>query len=241
MAHTGPHRWKLNSRNVGVCTIPNCTAIRDFGTGIFDDGQEMARFYGRRVVKRDEVCTSIHTTIFMEPKGKERPRVKIGNGRVWAYTPPNTVAAESTIRQEIMSLRSKFGAGVPLRLSVVFYRSRPKSISKSIVFPSTRPDLDQYIKLLFDACQQYIFPDDAAIVTLEAHKRFGSPPRIELYIDQECEEEVCMPRSDATKKIVRAVDSAEKLVADVKKDLTALALAVAQIKSMMKKPPDKGT
>jgi len=80
-----------------------------------------------------------------------------------------------------------FGAKIPLKVKVIFYKLKPKSTSKKILFPVTRPDLDGHIRLLLDACQKYVFPDDAAVVTIEARKRFGSPPRIELIIEEEKE------------------------------------------------------
>jgi len=127
----------------------------------------------------------IEATILVEPVAKARPRVTSKGGKVWAYTPKGTVKTESLIRESLMKLGKRFGAGVPLKLSVTFYRDRPKTAPKKVRYPVTRPDLDQYLKLLLDACQKYIFPDDAAIVSLEAHKRFGSPPRIELVLEDD--------------------------------------------------------
>ena len=125
----------------------------------------------------------IETVIFVEPTGKARPRVISKDGKTWAYTPGGTVRTEALIRQSLMRLGKKFDAKVPLKLRVTFYREKPKSLPKKVKYPVTRPDLDQYLKLFLDACQKYIFPDDAAIVSVEAYKRFGSPPRIELMLE----------------------------------------------------------
>jgi len=127
----------------------------------------------------------IETTIMVEPTGKARPRTVTKGGKTWTYTPKGTVVTEAFIRENLMRLNKNFDAGVPLKLTAVFYREKPKSASKKVIFPVTRPDLDQYIKLLLDACQKYIFPDDAAIVSIEAHKRFGSPPRIMLKLEED--------------------------------------------------------
>jgi len=130
----------------------------------------------------------IETIIYVEPTGKARPRTVTKGGKTWTYTPKGTVTTEAFIRESLMRLNKNFNAGVPLKLTAIFYREKPKSASKKVVFPVTRPDLDQYIKLLLDACQKYIFSDDAAIVSIEAYKRFGSPPRIELLITDDLEE-----------------------------------------------------
>lgn len=127
----------------------------------------------------------IETVIMVEPMGKARPRTVTKGSKTWTYTPKGTVMTEAFIRESLMRLNKKFDAGVPLKLTVVFYREKPKSASKKVAFPVTRPDLDQYIKLLLDACQKYIFPDDAAIISIEAYKRFGSPPRIELKLEED--------------------------------------------------------
>lgn len=129
----------------------------------------------------------IKTVIYVEPMGKARPRTVSKGGKTWTYTPKPTVEAEAAIRQALMRFNKFFAAKVPLKLRVVFYRQRPKTAPKKVKYPVTRPDLDQYLKLLLDACQGYIFSDDAAIINVGAHKRFGSPPRIELCISDDLE------------------------------------------------------
>jgi len=49
------------------------------------------------------------------------------------------------------------------------------------------PDLDNYLKILEDAMEKFIFYNDAQIVDLYVRKRFGSPPRIELKITDDIE------------------------------------------------------
>jgi len=127
----------------------------------------------------------IKTTILVEPKSKARPRVVSKGGKTWAYSPSGTVKTEAFIRESLMKFETQFGIGVPLKLRATFYREKPKSTPKKMQYPVTRPDLDQYLKLLLDACQKYIFPDDAAIVSIEAYKRFGTPPRIELVLEED--------------------------------------------------------
>lgn len=126
-----------------------------------------------------------HITIFVEPKAKARPRTVSKSGRTWAYTPKSTAFAEEFIRSTLLKSDIIFDAGVPLRLEAIFYIPKPKSISKKVEYPVKRPDLDQYIKLLLDAVQKYIFPDDSQVVTIIAKKRYGYPPRIELFIEGE--------------------------------------------------------
>jgi Holliday junction resolvase RusA-like endonuclease len=54
--------------------------------------------------------------------------------------------------------------------------------------PVSRPDADQYMKLLMDALERFLYEDDAQITTIYIAKRFGTPPRIEFEIIEDTEE-----------------------------------------------------
>jgi Holliday junction resolvase RusA-like endonuclease len=126
----------------------------------------------------------IETTIYVEPVGKARPRTITRGGKTWSYTPRGTAHTETLIRESVLRLGQFFEAGTPLRLEATFYRVRPKSLPKKVRFPATRPDWDNYGKLLTDALQKFIYPNDSQIVDAVIAKRFGSPPRIELKIEE---------------------------------------------------------
>lgn len=135
----------------------------------------------------------IHAVIYVEPKAKARPRSRIIKGAkpiIQTYTPKKTQMAEAmvvaSIRKEVMK-QGAFDAGVPLRLEAVFYRLRPEHLAKRITMPISRPDLDNHAKLLLDALNHYIYPDDNQIITMVVKKRFGNPPRIEVKIREEVE------------------------------------------------------
>jgi Holliday junction resolvase RusA-like endonuclease len=139
------------------------------------------------------VAKVIETTIFIEPKGKARPRtmtLKKGKnaGRVIAYTPRDTVKSEDQIRRHLGDLLVKFERDIPLRLSVTFWHQRPASCPKSRIFPTVKPDWDNEAKLVCDASNKYIWQDDAQIVTALIRKRYcipGQVPRIEIYLTEE--------------------------------------------------------
>ena len=132
----------------------------------------------------------IETIIYVEPKPKGRPKATMAGKRAILYTPKGTRDSEAdikaTIRRQVMESGS-FGAGVPLTLSVTFFVEKPKSARKCDIMPVKRPDLDNYTKLLLDACNKYVYPDDAQIVNMKLRKRYGTPPRIELMICEEIE------------------------------------------------------
>ncbi|MBA7577412.1 hypothetical protein ES708_19264 [subsurface metagenome] len=51
--------------------------------------------------------------------------------------------------------------------------------------PVARPDYDNYAKLLTDALEKFVYKNDSQICTALIKKRFGSPPRIELAIEED--------------------------------------------------------
>lgn len=135
---------------------------------------------------------TIETIIFVEPVAKGRARVAVVNGHAHGYTPKKTANAESliiaSIRQQLGQDGVVFDDGVPLRLEATFYRLRPKHLPKRVTMPVSRPDCDNYGKLLLDALNHFAFADDSQVVSLVLHKRYvqlGQQPRIELKIREE--------------------------------------------------------
>ena len=128
----------------------------------------------------------IQTVIYVEPTAKARSRSTVIAGRAIHYTPAKTRHAEqmiqAMIRTQVMDLGA-FEDGVPLRVEATFYRERPKHLPKRVTMPVARPDYDNYAKLLTDALEKFIYPNDSQICTALIKKRFGSPPRIELTIN----------------------------------------------------------
>ena len=132
----------------------------------------------------------IETIIYVEPVAKARPRSTIIAGRVRTYTPAKTRKSEAMIEAMIRTQVMEIGAfeeGVPLRLKATFYRERPKHLPKRVTMPVSRPDYDNYAKLLTDALEKFVYKNDSQITSAYIKKRFGSPPRIELLITEDSE------------------------------------------------------
>lgn len=130
---------------------------------------------------------TIEAIILVEPVPKGRPKITTFGGHARAYTPSKTRKAEDNIammiRQELMK-EGPFDAGVPLTMTATFFVTKPTSARKRDIYPVKRPDLDNYGKLLLDALNKYVFPDDSQLIDLHLHKRFGAPPRIEIKISE---------------------------------------------------------
>ena len=135
-----------------------------------------------------------------EPVAKGRPRSRIvtprGYGKkpfVQVYPDPKTVAAEKVVKQAAalaMGFRDAFTG--PLSMAVRAYVSIPASWPKGkktlarngLVYPEAKPDIDNYLKLVLDACNGIVYVDDKQVVEIAGSKRYGIEPRLEIEVEQ---------------------------------------------------------
>ena len=119
------------------------------------------------------------------PTPKGRPRFTARRGFVQAYTPTETENAEKKIREKSSAAMKNSGnlepTKLPVKISVNFFLPIPKSFSKKkteeclsgVVMPTSRPDLDNYLKLILDAMNGVVYVDDSQIVELLATKIYS--------------------------------------------------------------------
>lgn len=114
------------------------------------------------------------------PTAKGRPR--LGKGRT--YTPAKTLHAEQEIQLFTkVRLPRDFKPFIgPLQLCVTFGMKRPKSIPKSRIYPSVKPDIDNYVKLVMDSLNGILWADDAQIVHLTAIKQYSAEDFIQIVL-----------------------------------------------------------
>jgi Holliday junction resolvase RusA-like endonuclease len=116
-----------------------------------------------------------------QPEGKGRP--KFGQGRVW--TPKRTVLAETEVVRKWEEAGSpRLPDNVGLRADVTLYVVRPeghfrkdRSLSSQgnrFSRPyATKPDLDNSIKLIFDALNKKAYRDDVRIVEVHIDRQWA--------------------------------------------------------------------
>lgn len=124
------------------------------------------------------------------PKGKARPRVtKTGH----AYTPAATVAWENTIRLQVT--HAMRGVELPdgnLIVRMTFFFQPPKNYAKKrreLLIAEGRPmphkpDIDNLVKAVLDACNCIAYKDDAAVVEIDAKKRYGQDDGVQVTIER---------------------------------------------------------
>jgi Holliday junction resolvase RusA-like endonuclease len=124
------------------------------------------------------------------PVGKGRPRFVRSTGM--AFTPAKTRTYESHLRlaaQDAMGARPPIEG--PVRVTMIARLPIPKSWSKRKISearlglhrPITKPDVDNYLKLL-DAFNQLVFRDDSQIVEATVRKTYSEKPALRIEIEE---------------------------------------------------------
>lgn len=126
-----------------------------------------------------------------QPIGKGRPR--FGRGR--AYTPATTAKAErdaAAIASDAMMDAGLDPFAGPVSVVIVArYRIPPswtkakQAAARSHEIQPGKPDLDNVVKLILDACNAVCFEDDAQVVMLEAIKTFSDDPGVHVLVRKE--------------------------------------------------------
>lgn len=111
----------------------------------------------------------------IRPKG--RPRfTRSGH----AYTPKTTKEAEAELKELLLSKNPVCLEGA-LAISVTFYLKRPKS-AKGRPHPTTRPDLDNLLKLVLDSGNGILYKDDSQICHMSVSKVYSEVERVTVTI-----------------------------------------------------------
>ena len=95
-------------------------------------------------------------TVLGLPVAKGRPRF---SKRGFAYTPAKTKQAEEGFLAQAMRHAPEKPLEGALKLIMNVYKPKPKSKAKSVIHMTTKPDLDNYIKIV-DALNGVFWIDD---------------------------------------------------------------------------------
>lgn len=119
------------------------------------------------------------------PVGKGRPKFARRGNLVTAYTPEKTESYENLVKlfaSEAMKGSEIFDG--PVQVTVALWIAIPASwsgkkkalASNNQIYPTSKPDIDNVIKLIFDACNEIVWKDDKQIVGVEVVKRYSDTP-----------------------------------------------------------------
>ena len=135
---------------------------------------------------------TIHFTVNVIPRGKQRARTVLRGGSVHSYTPRETVEFERAVAWACRSAcrGAQMPENAPLRLDAVFYMPIPKSANKGLrermaserMMHTKKPDTDNMLKSVLDGCNGIAYKDDNQIAQIRATKVYSENPRVEVTI-----------------------------------------------------------
>lgn len=127
-----------------------------------------------------------------KPRGKGRPRITTRGKFAHAYTPKATVEYEQHIRNSFECVYGKPSklSEAPITMVIDMRFGIPSGTSKANrelmledkILPIKRSDLDNCIKAVADALQNYLYKDDAQIIRLSARKMYALEPSVRVVV-----------------------------------------------------------
>jgi Holliday junction resolvase RusA-like endonuclease len=127
------------------------------------------------------------------PVPKGRPRFTVIAGHVSPYTPKKTRDYEFRIKQAaVLAMRGRGGAiltgpvsiriMVNLQIPVSWPKWNRRAAATGAIFPTSRPDLDNFGKVVLDALNGIVFVDDSQVTDMIATKRYSADPGLILTV-----------------------------------------------------------
>ncbi|MCM3699222.1 RusA family crossover junction endodeoxyribonuclease [Paenibacillus macerans] len=134
----------------------------------------------------------IQFTVYGEPVAQGRPKFSTAGGFPKAYDPKKSRDYKDYVKLAAAEHAPTTPLEGPLGMVLTVYRSTPKSFSKrkaalaeeGKLTPTTKPDVDNYLKGVKDALKGVIWRDDSQVVEVYARKRYSARPRIEVKIKE---------------------------------------------------------
>jgi Holliday junction resolvase RusA-like endonuclease len=130
-------------------------------------------------------------TVEGPPQGKGRPRFRRAGNFVQTYTDAKTKAYEETIKswaKRAMGSRSPLEGPVAvdlyIRLPVPASASKKRSEAcvRNEELPTKKPDVDNILKVYFDAMNGVVYVDDTQIVRVSAKKVYSLVPGVDICV-----------------------------------------------------------
>ena len=130
------------------------------------------------------------------PVGKGRPRIGRVGAHARMFTPAKTVSYESTVAlaaQQAMFNRPLFDGAVGVTLAIdcpipaSWSQKKQADALHGRILPTTKPDIDNVEKAIFDALNGVVWRDDVQVVRVSKAKRYGATPGVRVWVDHVAE------------------------------------------------------
>lgn len=135
--------------------------------------------------------TAVTFSIPGQPQGKGRPRVGSIAGKARMFTPAKTAAYEGLIAHAAAAaLAGRPLLDGPVEVAMAIECQVPTSWSgkkqrmalAGEIHPTTKPDVDNVVKAVFDGCNGVLWRDDVQVVSLKLRKRYCATPQVRVMV-----------------------------------------------------------
>lgn len=120
------------------------------------------------------------------PVGKGRPKFARRGNFVSTYTPEKTASYENLVKvkaEEAMQGKTLFEGAVSVEIALFitppasWSQKKQREALAGTVFPTSKPDVDNVLKGIMDACNEIVFKDDKQAVDVKVIKRYADTAR----------------------------------------------------------------
>lgn len=125
------------------------------------------------------------------PVGKGRPKFARRGNFVTAYTPEKTASYENLVKvkaEQAMGGRPMIEGPVEVSIRLIvtppasWSQKKQREALEGRIFPTTKPDIDNVVKGIFDACNEIVWKDDKQAVDVRVVKRYGQVARASVEV-----------------------------------------------------------
>lgn len=125
------------------------------------------------------------------PVGKGRPKFARRGAFVTTYTPEKTASYENLVKvkaEEAMIGCAIIEGAVSVQIELMvtppasWSQKKQRAALEGSIFPTSKPDMDNVIKGLFDACNEIVWRDDKQVADLQVRKRYAEKAEASMRI-----------------------------------------------------------
>ena len=136
--------------------------------------------------------STVRFEVLGAPQGKGRPKASARGGFVRMYTPAKTVsyealighAAHAAMRGEpLLDCPVSVDMDIRCPIPASWSQKRQRQALAGEIWPTTKPDVDNVEKVVFDAINGVVWRDDVVVVRVSKLKRYASTPGITVTIE----------------------------------------------------------
>jgi Holliday junction resolvase RusA-like endonuclease len=136
-------------------------------------------------------------TVPGQPQGKGRPRIGKVGPHARMFTPVKTVAYEGLVAHAAQIARDgrpllegpvRVAMSIDCQVPASWSGKKQRIALAGELVPTTKPDIDNVVKAIFDGLNGVVWKDDVQVVDLRVRKRYSAVPCVRVQITPAIEE-----------------------------------------------------